>query len=115
MQSEESFKGEAKKNKECLLLSTIHQAKGLEWDTVILIDVLENYLPNKRAIEERHGIEEERRLFYVALTRAKSRLYLFLPQSKKGFGGGEIETNPSRFTKEISDGLYETKKEYLSY
>ena len=115
VQSEESFQGEAKENKERLLLSTIHQAKGLEWDTVILIDVLENYLPNKRALEEPRGIEEERRLFYVALTRAKNRLYLFLPQSKKGFGGGLMETKPSRFIEEVSSDMYETKKEYLSY
>lgn len=115
VQSEESFRGEMKKNKECLLLSTIHQAKGMEWNTVILIDVLENYLPNKRALEESNGIEEERRLFYVALTRAKNRLYLFMPQSKRGFGGGGMETKPSRFIKEIPDYLYETKKEYLSF
>lgn len=114
VQSEERFRGEVRENKEYLILSTIHQAKGLEWDAVILLDVLENYLPNRRALEETYGVEEERRLFYVALTRAKNHLYLFLPLNKKGFGGGRVRVEPSRFIKEIPDNLYEVEKEYLS-
>lgn len=109
VQSEESFQGEMEEKREYLILSTIHQSKGLEWDTVFLLDVLENYLPNRRALEETYGVEEERRLFYVALTRAKNHLYLFLPLNKKGFGGGWTRVEPSRFIKEIPDNLYRVK------
>jgi len=109
VQSEESFQGEMGEKREYLVLSTIHQAKGLEWDAVFLLDVLENYLPNRRALEETYGVEEERRLFYVALTRAKNHLYLFLPLNKKGFGGGGTRVEPSRFIKEIPDNLYKVK------
>jgi len=110
VQSDESFQGEMKETDDFVILSTIHQAKGLEWDTVIILDVLENYLPNRRALEE-GAIEEERRLFYVALTRAKNRLYLFSPINKKGFGGGRRKVMLSRFVREIPQDLYEVRKE----
>ncbi len=113
IQSDERFQTEMKLKNDVLVLSTIHQAKGLEWDTVIILDVLENYLPNRRALEE-GGIEEERRLFYVALTRAKNRLYLFLPVNKKGFGGGRRRVIPSRFIREIPPELYEVKEDLES-
>jgi len=108
--SDESFRGEMKETNDFVILSTIHQAKGLEWDTVIILDVLENYLPNRRALEE-GAIEEERRLFYVALTRAKNRLYLFSPINKKGFGGGKRRVMLSRFVREIPQDLYEIREE----
>lgn len=62
-----------------LVLSTIHQAKGLEWHTVFVIHLADHYFPNRRALEEREGIEEERRLFYVAVTRARQNLFLSYP------------------------------------
>lgn len=70
-----------------LVLSTIHSAKGLEWHTVFLIYLAEGYLPSYQSINSEAAIEEERRLFYVAATRAKNNLYLLRPQ---------IDTSPRR-------------------
>ncbi len=68
------------KRGETLTLSTIHSAKGLEWHTVFLIHVCEGFLPSYKALNSHDAIEEERRLFYVATTRAKENLYLLRPQ-----------------------------------
>ncbi len=71
-------KNKAEKNtvESAVLFSTLHAAKGLEFDTVFLIDINENVIPDKKALTP-DDLEEERRLFYVGLTRAKRRLYLF--------------------------------------
>ncbi len=66
---------------ESVVLSTIHQAKGLEWDTVFVIHLTNLGFPNPRALEDDGNLEEERRLFYVAVTRARNRLYLSYPQT----------------------------------
>lgn len=63
-------------DEEKLILSTIHQAKGLEWQAVFVLSMSQGQFPNDRALKEKNGIEEERRLFYVAVTRAKKQLYL---------------------------------------
>lgn len=63
-----------------LVLSTIHSAKGLEWHTVFIIFLAEGYLPSYRSLENEDYVEEERRLFYVAVTRAKENLYLTVPR-----------------------------------
>ncbi len=63
-------------NEKLLTLSTIHSAKGLEWDVVYLLGVMEGVLPSKIALKSREEIEEERRLFYVAITRARNKLFL---------------------------------------
>lgn len=65
--------------KEFLTLSTIHSAKGLEWKTVYLLGVAEGILPSKKSMDFPEDIEEESRLLYVAVTRAKEHLYLFFP------------------------------------
>lgn len=85
-----------------LTLSTIHSAKGLEWHTVFLIYVAEGHLPSYLSLEVEDEIEEERRLFYVALTRAKINLFLLKPhldRSPRSFmdGTGSIFTQVSRF------------------
>jgi len=85
-----------------LVLSTIHSAKGLEWDTVFLIHLVDGCLPSSYSMVREDSVEEERRLFYVAATRAKRNLYLVAPilQSNSfysSFGG------PSRFLFEIKD------------
>lgn len=69
-----------------LVLSTIHQAKGLEWKVVFIINLIENAFPNQRALQEKGGVEEERRLFYVAVTRAQQQLYLTYPMVGAGNG-----------------------------
>jgi ATP-dependent DNA helicase UvrD/PcrA len=67
------------KDEEKLILSTIHQAKGLEWKSVFIINMVEAGFPNQRSLTERGGLEEERRLFYVAATRAQKQLFLTYP------------------------------------
>jgi len=86
-----------------IVLSTIHQAKGLEWHTVFLINLASGGFPNSRALAEDGGLEEERRLFYVAITRAKEKLFLTYPMS--GGGAGDFASGPSIFLSEISADL----------
>ena len=88
-----------------LTLSTIHSAKGLEWHTVFLIYAAEGHLPSYLSLENEDDIEEERRLFYVAATRAKENLILLKPhidRSPRSFmdGGGSVFTQVSRFLEE---------------
>jgi DNA helicase-2/ATP-dependent DNA helicase PcrA len=96
----------ADKDDEELRLSTIHQAKGLEFDVVFVIMLCERMFPSERSIETPDGEEEERRLFYVAITRAKNELYLSYPliRSLAG-GGGDYRQQPSRFLGEIPPEL----------
>jgi len=93
------------KGDSALTLSTIHSAKGLEWHTVFLIYVAEGHLPSYLSLEDEEGIEEERRLFYVAATRAKENLFLLKPhidRSPRSFmdGAGTVFTQLSRFLDE---------------
>ena len=67
---------DSEKDEKPLTLSTIHSAKGLEWDVVFLLGVAEGTLPSKMALKSKEEIEEERRLFYVAITRARNKLFL---------------------------------------
>ncbi|MBN1490879.1 MAG: ATP-dependent helicase [Phycisphaerae bacterium] len=62
-----------------LILSTIHSAKGCEWDVVHIIHAADGMIPSDMAVADEAGVEEERRLFYVAMTRAKDRLYVYFP------------------------------------
>lgn len=89
---------------ERMILSTIHQAKGLEWDTVFVIHLTNLSFPSPRALEE-DTIEEERRLFYVAVTRARNHLFLSYPQT----AGYDAMTfcRPSMFIEELSPHLFE--------
>lgn len=74
------------KDDDRIRLSTIHQAKGLEFDAVFVIMLCDGLFPSSRSIESAEGEEEERRLFYVAITRAKNELYLSYPLIRGGFG-----------------------------
>lgn len=87
-------------------MTTIHQAKGLEYPVVFLISCADEWLPIKRAIEE-GDVEEERRLFYVAVTRAMDSLYITVPMLNAVRGGGVQRLMPSRFLTEIPKELYE--------
>lgn len=96
---------QAEGREENLIISTIHSAKGLEWHTVFVIYVAEGYLPSYRSFNNEQAIEEERRLFYVATTRAKENLFLLRPQidnSPRVFmdGSGSMYTRVSRFLEE---------------
>ncbi|NKB24559.1 MAG: AAA family ATPase [Kiritimatiellae bacterium] len=91
-------------------LSTIHQAKGLEWKVVFILWLADGMFPSVRSLEDGGGEAEERRLFYVASTRAKDELYLCVPESRRARDGGVIYYSPSRFVKEIPIDLLATEK-----
>jgi DNA helicase-2/ATP-dependent DNA helicase PcrA len=93
---------------DALVLSTIHQAKGLEWSRVHVIRLVEETFPNARSLQEPGGLEEERRLFYVAVSRAQDELYLVYPQLLDRRGRLSVQlTSPSRFLSEVDASLYE--------
>jgi DNA helicase-2/ATP-dependent DNA helicase PcrA len=85
-----------------VILSTIHQSKGLEWSVVMMIWCADGMFPLARALKDPDGEEEERRLFYVATTRAKDQLYLCYPLMDYSRGMGCMALNPSRFIKELA-------------
>jgi DNA helicase II / ATP-dependent DNA helicase PcrA len=92
---------------EAVNLSSVHQAKGLEYHTVFVIWLTDGMFPSTRSLETRDAIEEERRLFYVAITRARDELYLTYPHMRLSGGFGDIFQRPSRFLKEIPNQLVE--------
>jgi DNA helicase II / ATP-dependent DNA helicase PcrA len=94
-------------DKEAVNLSTVHQAKGLEFDAVFVIWLTDGMFPSSRSLDTRDALEEERRLFYVAITRAKDELYLTYPHMRLSGGYGDVFQRPSRFLKEIPDALVE--------
>lgn len=92
---------------EAVNLSSVHQAKGLEYHTVFVIWLTDGMFPSTRSLETRDAIEEERRLFYVAITRARDELYLTFPHMRLSGGFGDMFQRPSRFLKEIPTQLVE--------
>ncbi len=92
---------------EAVNLSSVHQAKGLEYHTVFVIWLTDGMFPSTRSLETREAIEEERRLFYVAITRARDELYLTYPHMRLNAGYGDMFQRPSRFLKEIPTQLLE--------
>jgi DNA helicase II / ATP-dependent DNA helicase PcrA len=88
-----------------VVLSSIHQAKGLEWTAVFVVWCSDGMIPLARALKEPGGEEEERRLFYVAATRAKDQLYLCYPLTDYSRGMGNLPVSPSRFIVELSDQI----------
>ncbi|PYJ39096.1 MAG: DNA helicase UvrD [Verrucomicrobia bacterium] len=94
-------------DKEAVNLSTVHQAKGLEFHTVFVIWLTDGMFPSSRSLDTRDALEEERRLFYVAITRARDELYLTYPQMRLSGGYGDVFQRPSRFLQEIPNELLE--------
>ncbi len=90
-----------------LSLMTIHCAKGLEFPIVFMVGMEEEVFPNRQARETDEGLEEERRLFYVAITRAKSKLYLSGARRRRMMGS-EVLGMPSRFLRELPSNALET-------
>ncbi len=90
-----------------ITLSSVHQAKGLEWKVVFIIWMTDGMFPSNRSLESEEAIEEERRLFYVAVTRAKDELYLTYPHMRLNAGYGEMLQRPSRFLGEVPKELVE--------
>ena len=87
-------------------LMTIHSAKGLEFDVVFLIGMEENIFPHSNSLMEKDGIEEERRLMYVGITRARELLYITNAKRRMLYGKESINA-PSRFIEEIDSDLVE--------
>ncbi len=99
--------GEEERDSERVTLSSIHQAKGLEWKVVFVIHLTEGSFPSNRSLESPAAIEEERRLFYVAVTRACDELYLTYPYMRLNAGYGDMFQRPSRFLSEVPTELVE--------
>lgn len=109
----EGFKGEKSgasepEPEEQLLLSTIHQAKGLEWDIVFAMGLAEGQFPHYRIADDPKQMEEERRLFYVTVTRPRKELYLLYPIMSRSYQQGDIINRPSIFIREVDEDLFET-------
>jgi DNA helicase-2/ATP-dependent DNA helicase PcrA len=90
-----------------VVLSSVHQAKGLEWRAVFVIWLTEGMFPGSRSLEKPDSLEEERRLFYVAVTRGRDHLHLCYPQIRLNSGYGEPFQRRSRFLAELPVHLLE--------
>ena len=99
-------------DEEKLRLTTIHQAKGLEFKVVFVIMLCDGMFPSNRSLDSLDGEEEERRLFYVAITRAMDELYLCHPLIRTVAAGSsdDMIQLPSRFLKELPDELFDEWK-----
>src|SRR5436190_4663303 len=93
--------------KEAVNLSSVHQAKGLEFHTVFVIWLTDGMFPSSRSLDTRDALEEERRLFYVAITRARDELHLTYPHMRLSGGYVDVLLRPSRFLQEIPTNLLE--------
>jgi len=100
----EAGEHQAGDGQEALQLMTIHSAKGLEFEAVFVGGLEEGLFPHEQSLLEKSGLEEERRLMYVALTRARRRLYLSFAQTRMLHGQTRYNL-PSRFVDEIPQGL----------
>ena len=89
------------------MLSSIHQAKGLEWKVVFVIGLSDGQFPHARSMEDEEDLEEERRLFYVAVTRAKEELILVHAMTRYDYNAGNVISRPSCFVAELPSGVYD--------
>jgi DNA helicase-2/ATP-dependent DNA helicase PcrA len=99
--------GAEDKENEFVTLSTIHSAKGLEWHSVFIIHLVEGFFPSSRSADKLETLEEERRLMYVASTRAKQNLFISYPMNIFDREAGMTLSKPSRFITEINPDLAE--------
>ncbi len=90
-----------------LVLSTVHSAKGLEWDTVFVIWALDGRFPSIHSLQNEEAVEEELRLMYVAATRAKKRLFFTCPMQSYDRSTGTLLSRPSRFIEDIPESILE--------
>ena len=97
-----------------ITLSTVHQAKGMEWPVVVIPWLSEGMFPSPKAVEEGRD-DEERRLFYVAVTRAKDRLAMMSPEMRHTPDGGEFAVRKSIFVSEIPKELVDLRRIVPAY
>ena len=105
IEAETVVEGEEGDNEACVL-STVHQAKGLEWKAVFVVWLADGRFPSYLSFGKEEEMEEERRLFYVAVTRARDELYLLYPLIYSGYDG-EVLMKTSRYLEELPDELFE--------
>jgi len=109
----ESFKGETigaeeREDRSHLVLTTVHQAKGLEWKVVMIIGLSEGQFPHHSAAHSEPAMEEERRLFYVAVTRTRDELFLVHPMTRYDYHMGTVVTRSSPFLEELPSNTWES-------
>jgi len=95
------------KEDEFVTLSTIHSAKGLEWHSVFVIHAIDGFFPSYRSMDKLENLEEERRLMYVAVTRAKQNLFISYPMNIYDRESGTTLSKPSRFIADVTEELAE--------
>jgi DNA helicase-2/ATP-dependent DNA helicase PcrA len=105
--------GEPSRDDDYLILSTIHSAKGQEWKTVYVLNVVDGCIPSDMGTGTRDEIEEERRLLYVAMTRAKDHLHLIVPQrfyvhAQSAYGDRHVYATRSRFLPDALLSFFES-------
>ena len=111
LESPEETHGKDKSRENALVLSTVHSAKGLEWSAVLIIDLVEGRFPSHHAMAGPEEMEEERRLLYVACTRARDCLELFVPLTLSGGYQGKGPAGPSPFVSELPRDCFEEWRE----
>jgi DNA helicase-2/ATP-dependent DNA helicase PcrA len=100
----EAGEGQAKEWEDCIQLMTLHSAKGLEFPLVFIVGLEEGLFPSQRSLDEEGKLEEERRLCYVGITRARKQLVLTSAEHRRLYGQDMYPT-PSRFVSEIPEHL----------
>ena len=105
LESKTVHSGDGTEEEKPLILSTVHRAKGLEWRVVFIPMLCEDSFPSSRSIGDPDALEEERRVFYVAITRAKDQLYLISPSIKNTYRGPQI-VRVSPFVSELNSKVY---------
>jgi DNA helicase-2/ATP-dependent DNA helicase PcrA len=109
------FDRESRDNEDKIHLSTVHQAKGLEWPVVFIVWAAEDMFPSSRALGEDGDDREERRLFYVAVTRAQNELVMLAPRQRRMRDGGVLFCRPSRFVVEVPQELMSVRRGFQYY
>ncbi len=103
---------EHQEDEDVVTLMTMHSAKGLEFEVVFLVGMEDGIFPHQNSFCEEGGLEEERRLCYVGITRAKERLYITNAKRRMLYGK-DVMNSPSRFIKEIDPELLEVENEKM--